>query len=129
MNNTDIKVLVLDDDIAVQESLEAFLEDENFFVLKAGSAEQALEILEDSRVDIAIVDIRLPGKNGDEFIAEMLKRGTDTKFIIYTGSVGYSHPKAICNSGNVYKKVFIKPQVNLNIFVSVIEQIMSLEKE
>ncbi len=127
MDNQDVKILVLDDDIAVQESLEAFLEDENFDVFKAGSAEEALELLKDTAIDIAIVDIRLPGKNGDEFISEMLDRGTDTKFIIYTGSVGYSHPKSICSSCNVYKKVFIKPQINLNVFIEVIQQIMSME--
>ncbi len=129
MDNQDIKILVLDDDIAVQESLEAFLEDENYVVYKAGSSEEALETLKDIDVDIAIVDIRLPGMNGDDFVKEMLQRGTQTKFIIYTGSVGYAHPNSICNSENVYKKVFIKPQINLNVFIDVIDQIMSMERE
>ena len=60
------KILVLDDEPDIRDSLAAYLEDCGFSVLPVGSGEEALASL--SEVCVAIIDIRLRGMDGLTFI-------------------------------------------------------------
>ena len=53
-------ILILDDDLHVRESLAISLEDEEFNVYEVGSSEEALSFLDGRRVDMVVVDLRLP---------------------------------------------------------------------
>jgi len=57
-------VLVVDDDQSIVELLRDFLENENFNVLTAGDASQALALFRQNTIDCMIVDIMMPGLNG-----------------------------------------------------------------
>jgi two-component system alkaline phosphatase synthesis response regulator PhoP len=64
------KILVVDDDSAVVKLLVAALEKNNYEALSASSGENALELLAQTSVDAAILDVMLPGMDG----LELLKR-------------------------------------------------------
>ncbi|WP_432734687.1 response regulator [Maridesulfovibrio sp. FT414] len=102
-------ILILDDDVHVRESLAIALEDEGFIVFEADSAEAAFEFLEVRRVDMVIVDLRLPGMNGTDFINAAAVRWPDMKFVIYTGSPEFKIPLGLSRKTNVSNSVFIKP--------------------
>ena len=70
MDISNIKVLVVDDEIAVCSNVAAFLEDEGFMVFSAVSGEEALDILLKQKIDVAIIDMRLPGIDGDMLIVK-----------------------------------------------------------
>lgn len=59
-----MKILVVDDDIYIQQLVAIHLGKEGYTVFKAKDAEQALLLLEDQLVDLAIVDVMMPGMDG-----------------------------------------------------------------
>jgi two-component system, sensor histidine kinase and response regulator len=65
---TNVNVLIVEDDTHSRRIFSDALEHFGFSVCAAGSAEEALRILEDVRAAIAIVDIRLPGASGWDLI-------------------------------------------------------------
>jgi DNA-binding NtrC family response regulator len=92
------RILIVDDEPSIRHMLKQVLEDEGFQADTAGSALEALETLETAPVDLAIVDLLLPGVNGLE-IAEairMLDPGTPVILITAYGSSAFeamaSHP-------------------------------------
>ena len=81
-----IRLLIVDDHEMVREGLKAILVSEPDFSIvgEASSAEQALELTERLRPDIALVDIRLPGTNGIELCHQISERYPQTAVIILT---------------------------------------------
>jgi len=62
-------VLIIDDDCSMRLTLSVILEDEGYRVLTAADGEEGLAILRASPVDIALVDMKMPGLSGDEVCA------------------------------------------------------------
>ena len=85
-------LLILDDEKLVRESLAYYFEDHGWRVLLADTGEQALELLDHESPDCAVVDIRLPGMNGSQFIRKAHDILPRMGFVICTGSPGYHLP-------------------------------------
>lgn len=117
-------VLVLDDDTHVRESLVISLEDEDFEVYEAESSERALNFLDTSRVDLVIVDLRLPGMNGTEFINSASVKWPEIKFVIYTGSPEFSVPATLSERPNVSNSVFLKPLPSSDVLIDEIRRML-----
>jgi DNA-binding NtrC family response regulator len=64
----DMKVLLVDDDEWIRDSLRIFFESEGCNLLAVETAEEGLEKLKDHNYDIIIVDYRLPVMNGLDFL-------------------------------------------------------------
>jgi len=60
------------------------LETEGYVVVEADSAAKALELMAESRFDLATLDMRMPEMGGLELLAEMRKRSVSTPVIIIT---------------------------------------------
>jgi two-component system, OmpR family, response regulator len=61
-----MKILVVDDDVYIQQLVSIHLSREGYQVIRANHAEEALAFLEEKTVDLAIVDVMMPGMNGFE---------------------------------------------------------------
>lgn len=107
------RILIIDDDQDVRQSFADFFEDAEWEVATAESAEEAHDKLTESTFDGVIVDIRLPGINGDDFIREAASRSNNSIFIICTGSNEYKIPDDIRAVKTVYNNVFRKPVEDL----------------
>ena len=107
MSNT--KILLIDDEDQVRLNLKAFLEDEDFIVDESASAESGLLMLNENKYDVAIVDMRLPGMNGNQFIEAAHQIQKDLKFLIHTGSLLYDLPEHFQKLGIESKDLFYKP--------------------
>lgn len=59
-----MKILVVDDDLYIQQLVAIHLGNEGYTVFRATDAEQALLLLEEQLVDLAIVDVMMPGMDG-----------------------------------------------------------------
>ncbi len=77
-------VLLVEDDEALRSLLRDELETEGWEVCSAGSAEEALEILEESPVALVVSDLRLPGANGMELLRTVRQRPDPPAFIVIT---------------------------------------------
>ncbi len=81
------KVLIVDDEAEVLESLKRELEKDRklYRVEFASGAEEALEKLEKYHYDLLITDIRMPGMDGVELLAELLNRGKWVHVMVASG--------------------------------------------
>jgi signal transduction histidine kinase/CheY-like chemotaxis protein len=83
------RVLIVDDDELVRETLMSPLEDAGFVVLGARDSSSALELLErDEAIDALVTDFAMPGSNGIELIREAHVRKPGLPAILLTGHVG-----------------------------------------
>ncbi len=121
------RVLVVDDEPSIRSSLMGFLEDAGCEVCQAESGEQAFDALAACRCDVAIVDLRLPKMSGDTFIVQAHKISPGTRFLIYTGSVGYLLPDELLKVGLRQEHVFLKPVPDLSVFADAVARLMCEE--
>ena len=87
MDNPIAHILVVDDDNGIRTLVKRYLDDNNFLVTTAKSAEDASEKIKIIKFDLIVLDIMMPGKNGLEFIEEN-KNKLDTPIILLTAKGG-----------------------------------------
>ena len=77
-------VLIVDDEPIVRESLRDWLSTRGYQVTTAEDGEEALNTIKDHSFDVAILDLRLPGKDGIEVLREAQEQQPDLKGIVIT---------------------------------------------
>lgn len=82
--NNKVKILVVDDEVIVRESLRDWLNDLGHSVLTAENSTQALDIIKDKQPAIAIVDLVMPGMNGIELLKKIKAVSPRTEVVIIT---------------------------------------------
>ena len=77
------RLLLVEDDELISEALDLALTDEGFQVVCAATGEDALELLESTTVDVALLDLMLPGIDGLS-VCRTLREGGDLPIIVIT---------------------------------------------
>jgi len=80
-----IKILIVDDEIAICRLLQDYLEGLGFETFVATNGEQALELLMTESPAIMTLDIRMPGINGYEVLQKAKRRHPELFIIVVTG--------------------------------------------
>ena len=83
MDNYIAHILVVDDDDGIRSLVKKYLNENNYIVTTAASAEEAIEKIEVIEFDLIILDIMMPGKSGLDFIEENRKK-LETPIILLT---------------------------------------------
>ena len=83
MDNFVAHILVVDDDEGIRTLVKKYLNENNYLVTTANSAEDAFEKIQIIKFDLIILDIMMPGKSGLEFIKENQKK-LNTPVILLT---------------------------------------------
>ena len=65
------KIMVVDDEMHIRELVRFYLDKAGFDTIEAANAEEALEIVENQYIDLAVVDIMMPGMDGFELVEQM----------------------------------------------------------
>jgi DNA-binding NtrC family response regulator len=115
-------LLVLDDDDNLRYNVRIYLEDEGYSCIGARDSETALKIVGKENIVLSIVDLRLPGMNGEEYIKRAVALNPQMKFIIHTGSTRYILPPELSRLGIKREDIFYKPVENLDLIVGRIKQ-------
>ncbi len=68
------RILIVDDDDALRESLELLLSAEGYRVLAADCGEAALRMISEATVDVVLCDLRMPGIDGFELIPQLSRQ-------------------------------------------------------
>ena len=58
------RVLIADDDTVVRDVVRRYLEHDGLEVLVANDGNEALRLLNSERIDVAVLDVMMPGRNG-----------------------------------------------------------------
>src|SRR5690606_33909352 len=82
---SNAKLLLVDDDYHVLESMADWLRSQAFEVATASSAPDALRACETSGFDVALVDVRLGKDDGFDLLEQILRRWPATQVVMMTG--------------------------------------------
>jgi len=82
------KIMVVDDERTIADTLALIFSSNGYDARSAYSAETALEMLEEWRPDVAIIDVVLPGMNGIEFAIFVKASYPDIHFLLFSGQPG-----------------------------------------
>lgn len=80
-----IKVLLVDDEVKLLESVSQRLSLRDFEVTTAPDGKKAIKAAKGDKFDVAIVDLRMPGMDGKEVLKTLKKRHKWLEVIILTG--------------------------------------------
>ena len=121
------RILVVDDDKEITETVRAILEDEGYLVDVAATGNDAVKMTQDSAYDLAILDIRLPDMEGVELLTLMKDAVPRMRKIMLTGYPSLQNAvSALNNKADAY---LIKP-VNLEKLLRLVrEQLIEQENE
>lgn len=102
-----MKILVVDDDVYIQQLVTIHLSREGYQVYKANHAEEALALLEEKAVDLAIVDVMMPGMDGFE-LTKVLSEDLNIPVILLTakGQLGDKERGFLAGSEDYIVKPF-----------------------
>ncbi len=77
-------ILLLEDDISLNKTIESFLTLNNFRVLSAYDGQMALELAYEHSIDLFLIDVKVPKVNGFDFLKEIRSKDTKTPAIFIT---------------------------------------------
>ncbi len=78
------KILLLEDDINLSETIEEFLNDNDFKVVCAYDGLSAEDVIYENNFDILLLDVNVPGINGFELLKKIRANGNETPAIFIT---------------------------------------------
>ena len=81
------QILILDDEAEVRGAIRMQLKDTDFDILEADSFARAMELLQENALttDVIICDVRMPGVDGVEAVANFQREFPNTPVIVLTG--------------------------------------------
>src|SRR5271155_5466106 len=121
------RILVIDDEPDIRESLEALLTGENYRVELASNANEGLKRLEASSYDLVLLDLMMPDKSGMQVLQEIRARDRETPIFMITafGSVEVA-VDALKRGANDY---FAKPWDNEKLLIEIERMISKVRLE
>src|SRR5579863_7548453 len=121
------RVLVIDDEPDIRESLEALLTSENYNVQLASNAAEGLKRLEGTPFDLVLLDLMMPDKSGMQVLEEIRMRDRETPIFLITayGSIEVA-VNALKRGANDY---FSKPWDNEKLLIEIERMISKRQLE
>ena len=121
------RILVVDDDESITNTMKAILEDEGYIVDIASTGKEAIKRTEETAYNVALLDIRLPDIEGVELLKLMKDAVPRTRKIMVTGYPSMQNAVAALNkNADVY---LIKPVDIEKLLNTVKEQLQLQENE
>ena len=128
LDGSGLRILVIDDDLAIRVLLQAVLRRMKFDVELAEDGAAGLEKLQGgNKYDLILLDLMMPRLNGYEFIEQISQRYSDDRphIVVFTAAgkrgVDKIPPNAVCNS-------ILKP-FDLDTFIEIITDCVHRQHE
>ena len=97
-----MKILLVDDETAILDTLQILFRGEGWDVSVADSGPKALAALEDEKPDLVLTDIRMPGATGLEVLTEARKVDPEMPVILMTAQASLQSAVSAVNEGAYY---------------------------
>jgi len=80
-----VRVLIVDDEADIRETVDMILRYEKYETLLAANGDEALALLEEPGADLVLLDVKMPGRDGLEVLAEIKRRSPEKDVIMISG--------------------------------------------
>lgn len=94
-----LRVLVVDDEVAVLEGVKKLLGDEGYEVSTAASGTEGLELARTEELDVVLCDLVMPDLSGGEVLVQLSQERPELPVIILTGRIGHELEKQLIAQG------------------------------
>jgi UDP-3-O-acyl N-acetylglucosamine deacetylase len=122
----DKKVLIVDDEERVVQSIAGVLEDEGFRVATARSGDDAIRVFQQENPDITLLDIWMPGMDGIEILKRLKGIDPDCQVIMISGHATISTAMASVKLGAFD---FIEKPLSLDVLLLTIRRALDRQEE
>ncbi len=103
MSTVENRVLCVDDEVSILSALKRLLRKEEYTLLTASSAEEGIELLKQTTVQVVVSDQRMPGLTGVEFLQRVKEMHPETIRVILSGYADLSVMVEAINKGEIYR--------------------------
>ncbi len=114
------RILVVDDNEDFRMLMREVLQEKGYAVHEAGDGTEALRVMEETEIDMAIVDLDMPRMNGLELTAKVKEEDPNFPILIVTAYASFYSPADILASG---VDAFLQKPVQVERLLKVIEQL------
>jgi len=83
---TEIRILVVEDDVLMRMSLVTFLQDNGYHVLQAKDGQEGLDVFRRQAPDLVLLDLRMPKLDGLDVLEAITKESPEIPVIIVSGA-------------------------------------------
>lgn len=90
-----ISVLVVDDEEPIRNALKKFLSQQGYDVVTAASGDEALRVMQRQKVSVLLLDVRMPGRSGIDFVPQVLELEPSLAVLMLT-AVNDATTAALC---------------------------------
>lgn len=98
-NNSRGRLLVVDDSADTRELLQRILSSQGYEVLGAGDVARALKLLEGTKIDLVITDLKMPGASGLDLVRHIRENLKESEVMMITGYPSVEGAVAAVKSG------------------------------
>ena len=120
------RVLIVDDEERVVQSIAGVLEDEGFRVAKAKSGEEAIKVFQQEEPDVTLLDIWMPGMDGIEVLKRLKWIAPECQVIMISGHATISTAMTAVKLGAFD---FIEKPLSLDLLLMTIRRALDHQKE
>ncbi|MEZ5583938.1 MAG: response regulator [Candidatus Competibacteraceae bacterium] len=118
-------ILVVDDEPLVRENLKAYLEDEGLTVMAVSSGEEAVQRVQaGEQFAVCIMDMRLPGMDGNASIRHLHTLCPHLRFVVHTGSSDYAVPPDLQKLALAEEHIYLKPLLDMHPLAKTVRRLM-----
>jgi DNA-binding NtrC family response regulator len=126
MVQRETRILVIDDDYTIRETMAMILEQEGYTVDKAKDGKEAIEKSNTNLYHIAIVDWRLPDIEGTKLLGQLKKTIPKMRKIMLTGYPSMNN--AIC-AVNEEADAFLTKPADVDLLLATIQKLLNKRAE
>ena len=119
------KILIIDDEPGMCESLRVLFDTKDYDVTTAGSGEEAREIIQDRRFDVALLDMAIPDTDGRQLMDLINQKSPDTDVIVITGDASLDFAIGALKRG-AYD--YVRKPLEFEKLLTTVENALKLKK-
>jgi DNA-binding response OmpR family regulator len=114
------RILIVDDDPSIRYMLSRVLIGEGYAALAAANGRDGLKIAVDNEVDLVLLDLKMPGMNGQETLRELTSLRSGLPVIIMT-----AYPHQRCEGGLAGASALLQKPLDFPTLLEAIKKLLA----